>query len=610
MGRAARTGALLAALLLAAGPSVAQQVVTTIDLDYTYGQRNDAGDVFPSVTYNQTYEAQFGTILTSTFEMQAKASLVLQDSWSLRDAHTARVSPALEMDVKGAQSSWKTTYETILSTTDAFQELGEQKTFSTDFQSELGLMPDVWPDLTIRYKHNYEHEPFSKQGVVEGFDLQTIKDFSSVRTDFMLNTESSRNTLPGRDNRDSLQWQGRVSYREVLFGGTRFDVAYDVREGVDESWRRGVFVGDGRDYSQKLRALVGNTLALSARTVLDLTWEGSYEQDLLALDYDYNLDNKYGIKLTHQLMRGLKISAGAERAIEHTEALEGEDDEDKVVDTLRASVDLEPFKSVRVSSRAEFRMSDDVPADSGRSVEEVDEEKYETILKHKAGSFWDLTLNVLNSRERQEGWLVSEEARFKADLRMALVLFSVQPTYDVARTTEWGERRSDFQSQESTQDLKIKFEFQRQLLGLVEATFLHEYGVRLREGLDEARSFEESAELNEDTRLRLVAKELFPDTSIEGEVQRKGSDTRDDTDPMLVDLAYALKIDWKHKQLSLSTTFKYNDKGSDFDDLSLSARLGWAGDYLTLDGTYEFAKVFAEETSETRKLQLHMKYRF
>ena len=134
-----------------------------------------------------------------------------------------------------------------------------------------------------------------------------------------------------------------------------------------------------------------------------------------------------------------------------------------------------------------------------------------------------------------------------------------------------------------------------QLLDLFKATFSHEYGVKIDDNLDEVLNFERILQFNEDTRLTIVLAEIIRDLRLEGEIDRKGSDTEDDPDPELVEVSYALKLDWKYDELTLLSSIKYNDKGDTFDDVSFNAKAGWRGDRLELTGEYQFDKIIKDD---------------
>ena len=165
----------------------------------------------------------------------------------------------------------------------------------------------------------------------------------------------------------------------------------------------------------------------------------------------------------------------------------------------------------------------------------------------------------------------------------------------------------------SDTDTKIKFEYEMQLVDLFKATFTHEYGVKTDDTLDEVLNFERKLEMNEDTRLNILFAEFIRDVHLEGEIDRKASDTEDDPDPELVELSYALKLDWKFENLVVLSSFKYNDKGDTFDDVSFNTKAGWKYEDFDVSGEYQFDKIIKDSTEpkdEKRKLNVKLNYRF
>ena len=124
---------------------------------------------------------------------------------------------------------------------------------------------------------------------------------------------------------------------------------------------------------------------------LGLAWEYQFDQDLLALDFDYKLKNKYVLDLRWDAYDWLKIVSEARRETDLIAAVAGEDDERTVTDTLKAGFDLTSISWLRVSGKAEFKNEGKVAADTGGSVDKIEEEKYELIAKNRFGDFWDLT---------------------------------------------------------------------------------------------------------------------------------------------------------------------------------------------------------------------------
>ena len=120
-----------------------------------------------------------------------------------------------------------------------------------------------------------------------------------------------------------------------------------------------------------------NSLVITPRMTLGLAWEYQFEQDLLALDYDYKLKNKYALDLRWDAYDWLKIASEARRETDITAAAPGADDERTLTDTLRAGFDITAIDWLRVAGKAEFKSEGKIAADTGGSVDKVEEEKYE-----------------------------------------------------------------------------------------------------------------------------------------------------------------------------------------------------------------------------------------
>jgi predicted porin len=162
-----------------------------------------------------------------------------------------------------------------------------------------------------------------------------------------------------------------------------------------------------------------------------------------------------------------------------------------------------------------------------------------------------------------------------------------------------------------TSDARIKFEAKAQLLNdLLRLTFSHEYGQKITEELDEVLNYDRELAFNESTRLNAAIVDLIEDLALEGQIERNADDTEGDTESQVIEVSYALKLDWRYEALSLTSAFKYTDKGEDADTAEFTAQLGWKGEQIDIAGDYQFTKTYSDLTEEGRKLNLKLSYRF
>lgn len=616
MRRAVLVGLAAAFCFLAGGTqrAAARELITSIDLDYVYVQANVGGDVEATTTFNQKYEIKYETALTTAHDFMGAVRLDLQDSWYTDQAATSQLSPTLELQVKGAQLAAKLAYETVINSTDAYLETAEATTFSSNLSFDLELTPALWPEVNLKLQRQRDFQEFSKDGTTSTFAFSARKDIYALRLEYNFKREEVDNSMPEHSGGTQTEWSAMAAYKEVLWGGTEFELTYGIEEVYGDQDTRGIFTGETTTYTQNLKTRVKNTLEIAPRLRLGLSWEYDFEQDLLELEFDYKLLNKYQLDLRWDAYDWLRFASELRRETTLNAAVEGEEDERQLVDSLKAGFDFAAISWMRVSGKAEFKSEGKVAAGNGGSVDNVDAEKYELIAKNTWGNFWDFTWNMTTAITHTDNWLSDRETKMKGDLKLKLFDgLAVSPMYEVSRTNDWERGIEAPASQKQVRDAKIKFDYKFQLAEMLKVAFSHEYGVKVDDTLDEVLNFERVVQFNENTRLSIVLAEIVRNLIVEGEVDRKASDTEGDPDPQLVELAYSLKLDWKFDYLILLSTFKYNDKGDTFDDVSFNTKVGWKYEGLELTAEYQFDRIIKEITEpkdEKRKLNLKLNYKF
>ena len=156
-----RAGCLLAgavAALLAGGPAGAQQVETSIDLNYSYEQQHDGSNVDASTAIQQKYQVTLDTALTSSFDFRGAISVDLEDKRDTDAATTSKISPKLELGVLGPQSAVRFIYSGVIDKTDQYRESSESKKYSNNAELDIELTPDVWPELKFKLQEDRDYE--------------------------------------------------------------------------------------------------------------------------------------------------------------------------------------------------------------------------------------------------------------------------------------------------------------------------------------------------------------------------------------------------------------------------------------------------------------------
>jgi hypothetical protein len=612
MRNAGRVAAVLAVIAgcLPAPFAAGAELVPSIDLNYIYDQENLAGAVNASTKFQQVYQIKYATTLTSALDFQGSVKLDLDDKWSTSEATTSRIAPTLELGVKGSEMAVKFSYSGAITSTDQFHETAESEKVSNSADFDLELTPLFWPEVKLKLQRKRDYELQAEDGTDRSVELQLRDEvFTGLVLEYMFKLGESVDVLPVRGRSDSVDWSLKTTYRQQLYGGTDFEVSHEIKESYQETSSRDVFTTLDESYTQSFRGRLRNSLDLTPLLNLVLSWEYGLDQDLLQLEYDYKVDNKYALDLRFDVFPALKLTAGAKRDTTRTVPVPGQETKEEVVDAVRGGFDFVATESLRFSGKAEFKSKASIAENTGGSVDRTTEENYELGMRHKVGDFWDLNVNGSYVQSFVDGYVESEESKLKATLKLTRGNLTVEPEYEATREADW-EDVGDPSTQRSISDLRIKIDYKLQVLEMLTATFAHEYGTKLTRELDEFLNFERELQLSESTRLNLLLVDFIEGLRVEGSVERAGSDTEDDQDPQIVDVAYSLKLDWQVKELTLGSSFKYTSKGEDFDDLNLTAKIAWKNPRFGASGEYEFGKVYSEETDEDRTLTLKLFYTF
>ena len=97
---------------------------------------------------------------------------------------------------------------------------------------------------------------------------------------------------------------------------------------------------------------------------------------------------------------------------------------------------------------------------------------------------------------------------------------------------------------------------------------------------------------------------------LDGEIARKATDTKDDDEPLLVDISYSLSWAWTINDFDLGATFKYDDNGDTFDQSSFNTGVGWSRENIGVQGEYQFDKTYSDEIDVDSKINLSMNVEF
>ena len=336
-------------------PAAALELNTSIELDYTYTQDDLGGDVNATTQFNQKYEIKYETSLTTAYDFLGAVRLDLQDAWYTDQASTSQVAPTLEMATKGSQLAAKLAYEAVINSTDAYHETGDVTSYSASLTFDLEVTPALWPEVKLKFQRQRDFQENASENTTNTFEFSARKDIYALRLEYNFKREDCRRCPagPARQHDNQVVRQGDLQGNPLGRDGvrTRLRDQRRLRGRADP----GCFFGRDATYTQPLKTRLKNSLVIAPRMTLGLAWEYQFEQDLLALDFDYKLKNKYVLDLRWDAFAWLKIASEARRETDLTAAVAGADDERTMTDTLKAGFDLTSISWLRVSGKAEFR---------------------------------------------------------------------------------------------------------------------------------------------------------------------------------------------------------------------------------------------------------------
>jgi len=170
--------------------------MTTIDLNYSYEQIHLGQDITDANTFDQKYEVKYSSALTAAFDMTGAVKVDLKSTWASRTAETSTIAPTLELEVKGAQTAFKASYQSTQDTTGQYLETGEITTYSYNMSTEFQMTQPYLPEFKLKLDRKRDFQLQTADGTTLGAEFQMKKDIYGVRLEFDLKQERTDQLLP------------------------------------------------------------------------------------------------------------------------------------------------------------------------------------------------------------------------------------------------------------------------------------------------------------------------------------------------------------------------------------------------------------------------------
>jgi predicted porin len=584
---------------------------TTIDLNYTYEQTHLGDDITSGTSVEQQYTIEYEAAATRLFDMLAIITLDLQSTSADQEADNSRIGPSLELTFTAPKSLIRLNYDAAIDRTDEFRDSSASETYSTSYVLEMEVTPDYWPETNVKFERNRDFEDQATEAVEKIFTLDLRKQIGDLSLEFDYEYQKLDDVLPSAQQKKSTAWGAQVAYQSTVWWDVDVDLTYEIGEVYTEEFIQGKFAQEEQDYAHNIQARLKKSLVLTPRLQADLYYSYEFEQDLLFLEMDYGLLNEFGLSLTYDMFSSLELTADFERSIEKTINIRPQDDDEEVEDFVNVGFSYDPVRWFRVIGQAEWTAEQSIESGTGATLNQEEEAAYELSARHRWGSWWILTASSSSEYEYIDNWLTKEESQFVVDVAIAAFDgFLLEGRYDIQRLTTWEERSPLELSQSKREEAGIRFDFERDFSDMIMFSFAHEFAINWETEIDEVMSEDELVELTEDTQIRLVLADFIRDFILEGDITRKATDTKDDGEPMLVDISYVLRLEWLVDDVNVTASYQYDDNGDTFDASSLNSEIKWSRDTFEVSGEYQFDKIYSDEIEEQRRLNLNMSMLF
>lgn len=583
---------------------------TTIDLNYTYEQ-DHAGDVIRGSTkVQQKYEVAYESALTSIFDLLMKVRLDVEDTYNDDAAGTSKLAPSIEVIVEGPKASMNLSYDVARTRTEPYKVAAGGETFDSSYVAEFKIAPDYLPEARLKFERKRTYNEMTLEKVDSNIQFEMRKEIGDFVLDFTYDHKDYEELLPGKATGSEVAWVGGVAYKSTVWWDVDMDLTYEISEEYSENFRRGVFVDEDKEYLHNIQFSLDKSLDLTSRLQADLKYEYEFEQDLLVQDFDYKVAHDMGLALDYLLLHWLEVQGELTREVLTEYDVPPKDKDQALTDTVVLAFNADPRRWLLIAGKSKWEFRKEIEANSGATVDVTENAVYELKARHRWGNWWTLTATGSSEYTYDNDWLVDRKDKFKAGLSLVFFDIDIEPSYKLERGIEYEAFDPLALDQSRNEEFALSLGYARDFSRFIETAFAHNFTLTRVETVDAVLDFEEVVELSEETKIKIALVDVIKDLILEGEITRKATDTENDDEPMLVNITYALALNWEISDIQLGMTYKYDDNGDSFDESSINTKVAWQYENMDVSGEYQFDQTYAYEIDEQRKFNLKMNVLF
>ena len=602
--------AILSALLILPSTAHSTLLETTIDLSYTYGQDHLGDVVIGHTTVEQKYEVRYESALTSIFDLIMRVRLDVSDTYEDDAAETSKLAPSIEIVIDGPRASMNLTYDASRSRTEPYRGTSGDESFDNTYSAEFEIDPDYLPAARLKFERSRNYEEMDTEKVTRNIQFEVREEIGDFYLDFNYEHKDTEVLLPGQATDTAVAWAAAAAYKSTVWWDVDIDLTYEISERYSENFKRDVFIDEDKEYTQNITLSLNKSLDLTSRIKADLKYDYDFEQDLLLREFDYQVTQEMGLALDWLLLHWLEVAAEFTRETQHEYDVPPREKVESLSDKVELAFEARPRKWLQIAGKSKWEFEREIEAETGATVEKNDNALYELSMRHNWGKWWELTVTGSSEYEYANDWFVGRQDKVKASLLLVFFDIDIEPTYEVQRSVGYEAFEPLALEQKKKEEFSLRLDYAYDFSRFIQTAFTQGFSLTREDTVDEVLNFEEVVQLSEETKIKIALVDIIRDLTLAGEVTRKATDTEHDDEPMLVNIAYALALDWIVSDIALGMTFKYDDNGDSFDKASINTKVAWQYDNMDVSGEYQLNRTYAYEIDEQREFNLKMNVLF
>ncbi len=600
------------AVAFQAVPVVAGDIQTTVDVGFTLTVERDGEDK----TYNRELpikaEMQYDGNLNALYSLAVKTVGGYTVKTKTDEADTRSIEASIDVKLSGPMVDLTTTYSGKKDNTESSLDVAEVNAFSSNYIVDLSTKPEFLPKLKLKWERKRDFESGVQEKLDNKVDLELTYEISDFKSDFKLSRQITEVVIPDGTKNDKTTWQLTLGYGREFFDLLDLQLDYDVKEDFTEIED----APDDKTYIQTLKGSLKSQFDVLAGLTADVSYDYTLDQDLLlAKDYaaydlsefGYTTDQKLSVGFKRDIMHWITTDVKYEGVNERG----GSSIDLQVDNKVSGSVMMKPWSWLDFETKGEGVLNTALQ-DAG-DVETKKTYKYENNLNSTIGE--SLKFKASNSFEEAytEDLLEKKTAKYKFESEFKSTPYmTVGGTYNVDRTENWDTSMSaaPFDGRTRNWDVQFKFNYDRTFSDILIVKADYSYSFKHEQEQTATLDMSEGLSMNEDSKINIRLQNIIRDLTVEVELSRKASDTKDDEEPLIEDRTLSVKCEWVLGDLSLSTDYKYDNLGDANDTMSFSSKVAYKRDLYEITGEYQLSKTFSDVIDTSDKYNLKFKMSF